>query len=109
VNKQYRAGVRIEREIQKKFPPPRYTALRTAGSHGFCDVIVIDHKDPHVYFIQAKKTKKITKQLRTEWKAMQKIKLPISCSKEFWIKLPRQEFIAWGEDEDYNISGHTVN
>lgn len=101
----YRAGVRIEREIQKKFLPPRYTTLRTAGSHGFCDVIVIDHKDPHVYFIQVKQDKKITSTHRKEWKAMQKIRLPISCSKEFWIKLPRQEFVAWGEDKDYDGLG----
>lgn len=40
-NKQYQKGVRLEREIVSGFKKAGAKAMRTAGSHGWADVIAV--------------------------------------------------------------------
>jgi Holliday junction resolvase len=40
-NKNYEAGVRYEREVQRIFEAEGYSTARTAGSHGEWDVIML--------------------------------------------------------------------
>ena len=53
-NKNYVKGVKKEYKIKKQFEMKGYTVLRTAGSHGFADLIAIDLKLKRILFIQCK-------------------------------------------------------
>lgn len=66
MNKNYKQGVRFEREVQKIFEKEGFETLRTAGSHSPFDVVLIKHEDraggirriAHVAFVQCKTEKK---------------------------------------------------
>ena len=51
-NKNYQKGIKKEYKIKKQFEMKGYTVLRTAGSHGFADLIAI--KWLKIRFIQCK-------------------------------------------------------
>ena len=51
-NKNYVKGRAKEYKVKKQFEKEGYIVLRTAGSHGFADLIAV--KYPHVRFIQCK-------------------------------------------------------
>ena len=58
-NKNYERGRRFEYEIMEIFRNAGYTVLRTAGSHGFADVVLVKitadmKKIAHVAFVQCK-------------------------------------------------------
>lgn len=55
MNKNYNNGRAKEYRLKKKFQKEGYVVLRTAGSHGFADLIAI--KDSTVLFIQVKPKK----------------------------------------------------
>ena len=52
-NKNYLAGRRFEYERKKAWETTGYTVLRTAGSHGFADLVAV-RSGGHVTFIQCK-------------------------------------------------------
>lgn len=52
-NKNYEKGVRKERKIKAQLEREGYTVLRTAGSHGFADLIAV-RSDGKIRFIQCK-------------------------------------------------------
>ena len=54
MNKNYLKGVRKERKIKKEYENKGWVVLRTAGSHGFADLICVKHNPPYVLFIQCK-------------------------------------------------------
>jgi len=106
----YAIGRQFEYEIIRKLKElhPEALVMRTAGSHTAFDVwaIVPNHLDPttgSLHLIQAKtqKTKTPTKQNREEWEKTKLIKIPtvLTVRKEFWIKLPKNQIIAWGEEK----------
>lgn len=68
-NKNYLRGVRYERKLKKEYEAAGWTALRTAGSHGVADLIVIS-QGGDVEFIQAKvvKTKAQAARLAKQFK-----------------------------------------
>ena len=55
MNKNYRRGRSKEYRIKKKYEKLGYTVLRTAGSHGFADLIAL--KINEIIFIQVKPKK----------------------------------------------------
>lgn len=54
VNKNYVSGRAKEYRIKKQFEDKGYIVLRTAGSHGFADLIAIHPNQRLVKFIQCK-------------------------------------------------------
>ena len=56
-NKNYLSGRRKEYKIQNSLRDNGYIALRTAGSHGFADIIAIDRENKKIKFIQCKPKK----------------------------------------------------
>lgn len=54
VNKNYRSGRAKEYRIKKQYEKAGMIVLRTAGSHGFADLIVIDKNKKTISFIQCK-------------------------------------------------------
>jgi len=58
VNKKYIKGARFERQICKLARDNGHIAVRSAGSKGKVDSLIIDTKQKRIYFIQAKKRKK---------------------------------------------------
>ena len=108
MNKNYQRGRNWEYQIIDKVKElyPDCFAGRNAGSHGFFDVwaIVEDSFSPltgSLHLIQAKTGNKITNAHREEWAKMKQIKIPklLTVKKEFWIKLPKNNIIAWGEEK----------
>ncbi len=53
-NKNYVKGVRKERRIKHELERDGFIVLRTAGSHGFADLIAIDKETNIIRFIQCK-------------------------------------------------------
>ena len=53
-NKNYLSGRRKEYKVKKKFERQGYIVLRTAGSHGFADLVAIDIREKKIIFIQCK-------------------------------------------------------
>ena len=53
-NKNYISGRRKEYKIMEKLRIAGYETLRTAGSHGFADIIAIDKKNKLIKFVQCK-------------------------------------------------------
>jgi len=51
-NKNYQKGRAKEYRVRKKWEEAGWTVLRTAGSHGFADLVAIN--DEYVMFIQCK-------------------------------------------------------
>ena len=58
-SKQYIKGRRYEYKVRKDYEALGYKVLRTAGSHGFADLIDVDMDTREVIFIQCK-TGKLT-------------------------------------------------
>ncbi len=54
-NKNYAKGVRFEREVKASLEAAGWWVLRTAGSHGFADLVAISKESGAVVFIQCKK------------------------------------------------------
>lgn len=54
-NRNYERGVRFERERKKYWESKGHTVLRTAGSHGFADLVAVSANGV-VTFIQCKVT-----------------------------------------------------
>ncbi len=50
----YQKGVRKERKIKKMYERQGYVVLRSAGSHGFADLIAINKEERKIIFIQCK-------------------------------------------------------
>lgn len=87
-NKNYQRGVRLERAIIAALNEDGYVSLRTAGSHGFADVIAINQH--FVRLVQAKVTKVTTISLATYKADLAKIlsiKCPENCMRELWVKI----------------------
>ena len=53
-NRNYQRGRAKEYRIKKRYEFFGYEVLRTAGSHGFADLIAIDRKKKVILFIQCK-------------------------------------------------------
>ncbi len=53
-NRNYRRGRDKEYRVKKKLEKQGFTVLRTAGSHGFADLVAIDEVNNFVDFIQCK-------------------------------------------------------
>ena len=53
-NANYQKGRRKEYSLKKKFEREGFIVLRTAGSHGFADLIAIDRDARVIKFIQCK-------------------------------------------------------
>lgn len=68
VNKNYIAGRRFEYKVKKYYEKQGYTVLRTSGSHGFADLIVVRNgvNPKRIVFIQCK-NRKPTKQETKEF------------------------------------------
>ena len=56
VNKNYRSGRSREYRTMNKLKEEGMIVLRTAGSHGFCDLICLDPVTRIITFIQVKPT-----------------------------------------------------
>jgi len=71
-NKHYVKGRKKEYKLMKQYRALGYVVLRTAGSHGFADIIVIDKSTKEIYFIQVKPdnisdTQEIKLRLENSW------------------------------------------
>lgn len=53
-NKNYISGRRKEYKVKKDYDMMGFDVLRTAGSHGFADLIAINRRDKKIVFIQCK-------------------------------------------------------
>ena len=53
-NKNYEKGVRKERKLKQELERAGWIVLRTAGSHGFADLIAMDKVTRKIKFIQVK-------------------------------------------------------
>jgi len=53
-NKNYIKGRKKEWRIRKEYELMGWIVLRTAGSHGFADLIAIDKRNKKILFIQCK-------------------------------------------------------
>lgn len=92
MNKNYQRGVRFERMIIESLVENGYSALRTAGSHGFADVIAISKN--LVRLIQGKVTKDAKPRIsayKADITKILAIKCPPNVTRELWIKLDRQK------------------
>lgn len=91
-NANYQRGVRFERDIISETKSEGYETLRTAGSHGFADVIAINEK--LVRLIQGKVTKDAKPRIgayKADIAKILAIKCPPNVTRELWIKLDRQK------------------
>lgn len=63
----YEAGRRLEYEVRDRFRELGYHVLRTAGSHGFYDLVAI--KEEQILLIQCKLVSKASEaaRLRSQW------------------------------------------
>ena len=77
----YTKGRRVEYEIVHLLESVGYTCTRSAGSHGFWDVIAINPCSMRL--IQAKVNCKPTK---GEMESMMLEQVPNNCSKEIWLR-----------------------
>jgi len=105
MSNRYKRGRAWEYEIIERIESLHRDTLttRTAGSHGHFDVwaIVPNPLNPDegsLSLIQAKRGKRITKQMDKEWEEIKGLLLPkkLTVRKEYWIKLPTG-IQAWGE------------
>jgi len=55
----YIKGRRYEYKWKEKFEKQGYIVLRTAGSHGFADLILIHKEKPEILFVQIKTSIKL--------------------------------------------------
>lgn len=91
MNKNYQRGTRFERIIIQTLEKLGYSTLRTAGSHGFADVVAVNCN--LVRFIQSKVTKDKIR-LSTYKSDIAKIletSIPENVTKELWIKRDREQ------------------
>ena len=66
----YKKGRAKEYRIKKAYEKNGWKVLRTAGSHGFADLIAIHPKEHYIFFIQSKQknfSKKQKKKLEQEF------------------------------------------
>lgn len=92
MNKNYQRGVRFERMIIESLVENGYSALRTAGSHGFADVVGMNAL--YVRMIQGKVTKDAKPRIsayKADIAKILAIKCPPNVTRELWIKLDRQK------------------
>lgn len=54
-NKNYLAGRRLEYEVKKDYEDCGNIVLRTAGSHGFADLVILDPVTGLTLFVQCKR------------------------------------------------------
>lgn len=69
-NLKYKRGRAKEYRIKNSLEKQGLIVLRTAGSHGFADLIAIDKENKEIIFIQAKSKKekeRIKNKLETEY------------------------------------------
>lgn len=96
----YRRGVRLERELMKRFEGYGYYVMRSAGSHGDFDLITIDPTYGSVTLIQIKNHKPTKKERERMQKAAKKLKFNHQGQEheymylEFWWKEPRQKWVT---------------
>lgn len=92
MNKNYQRGTRFERIIIQTVEKLGYSTLRTAGSHGFADVVAVNRN--LVRFIQSKVTKDKKIRISTYKLDIAKIletSIPENVTKELWIKRDREQ------------------
>lgn len=92
MNKNYQRGTRFERIIIQTLEKLGYSTLRTAGSHGFADIVAVNCN--LVRFIQSKVTKDKKIRISTYKTDIAKIlgtNIPDNTTKELWIKRDREE------------------
>lgn len=92
MNSNYQRGTRFERTLLTLLEKDGYSTLRTAGSHGFADIVALNSN--HVRMIQCKVTKASKITLGTYSKDVAKIletKCPPTVTRELWIKMDRKE------------------
>lgn len=53
-NKNYVKGRNKEYRLKRKFEKEGFIVLRTAGSHGFADLILISEEEKKIVFVQVK-------------------------------------------------------
>lgn len=87
-NPRYLSGRRFEYETKHLMERQGYTTLRTAGSHGFADIIAFNQE--HIKFIQCKCVKNAEKQTKSILKeyanGLKSIQIPPYSSNEIHIK-----------------------
>jgi len=90
-NKNYAKGRRLEYELAKKLRNAGWVTLRTAGSHGFADLVCVrsDVEEPRVRFIQVKGYE-VSSQAQADFKKKPPIIRSTSYTQELWWKSNRQ-------------------
>ena len=88
-NRNYIKGRKLEYELKKMYEELGCTCLRTAGSHGFADLVVINKAG--VMFVQAKVCKSETeaKRMITRFKKSPFLALSDRYEQVFVVKVPR--------------------
>lgn len=92
MNKNYMRGARFERSVIEYLEKFGFKTLRTAGSHGFTDVIAVGKNV--VRFIQCKVTKSQKISFAAYADDIEKIintPSPENTTRELWIKQDRKE------------------
>lgn len=70
MNKRYVKGRRKEYLLKHRLEKEGNIVLRTAGSHGFADLISVNKEKKEIYFIQVKAGKALTAGKRKELEEM---------------------------------------
>lgn len=86
-NSRYLKGYRAELLAKKELEASGYKVLRTAGSHGFCDLICFDVN--HVKFVQVKSVKEFKEHMyNAEYEKLKALKrtMPMNSRIELWIR-----------------------
>ena len=100
-NKNYQAGVRFERLRMKHWESLGSWCLRSAGSHGAFDIVVIKQYSGEVYFIQCKivQTLKEAERMIEKFKAHppygKNVKQRYTQMLEVWVKEEKQVVGGW--------------
>lgn len=91
MNKNYRAGYLVEREIKILLEKQGYTVSRSSGSLGIFDLVAFNKQ--MFRLIQVKRTKNKAVSYKKEIEKIRNFKnYPYNARKELWIKLPRVKF-----------------
>lgn len=102
-NKNYLRGRRFEWEVKKQLEQSGYSVMRTAGSHGFADIIAIRHANgqTHIRFIQCKVVKRITTAICN--KLLKELEFPIEHYENDDIIIHTELFIKQQGTKGYEV------
>ena len=84
-NKRYLSGVRAERKLKAKLEAEGWIVFRTAGSHGFFDLIAVHPNTGQVRFMQVKSTKGNIKPLFQQFLANLALPNYNHYTRELWV------------------------